>query len=59
MPHSRAAGHVTARHPPTAHDRADSVPLAEFEWNDEIVGIGFFPDEVLLPPDWPRGGGDG
>jgi hypothetical protein len=33
------------------------VPLAEFEWSDEIVGIGFFPDEVLLPPDWPATGG--
>jgi hypothetical protein len=27
-------------------------PLAEFPWSGDIVGMGFFPDEVDLPRDW-------
>jgi hypothetical protein len=34
------------RHAPTVND---GIPLADFEWSDEIVGMGFFHDEVLLP----------
>lgn len=30
----------------------EATPLREFEWNDDIVGIGFFPSEVALPEDW-------
>jgi hypothetical protein len=31
---------------------SEGTPLSQFEWNDEIVGMGFFPDEVALPVGW-------
>jgi hypothetical protein len=39
------------------HD--ESLPLADFDWCDEIIGIGFFPDEVLLGPERPAYPPDG
>jgi hypothetical protein len=30
----------------------DTTPLNEFEWSDSVIGIGFLPEEVGLPPDW-------
>jgi hypothetical protein len=35
---------------PTRQDEA--TPLREFDWSDGVVGMGFFPSEVALPPDW-------
>ena len=32
--------------------QGDGTPLAEFAWSDRVVGMGYFPDEVVLPPDW-------
>ena len=31
---------------------AEAMPLAAFPWSDAIVGMGFFPHEVALPPGW-------
>jgi hypothetical protein len=28
------------------------MELADFAWSDRIVGLGFFPHELALPPDW-------
>lgn len=33
-------------------DGGDDTPLADFPWSDGVVGMGFFPDEVALPPGW-------
>jgi hypothetical protein len=30
----------------------EGTPLADFPWSDDIVGMGFFPDEVALPAGW-------
>jgi hypothetical protein len=30
----------------------DAVPLAEMPWSDNIVGIGFFADELGLGESW-------
>ena len=30
----------------------DDRPLEDFSWSDGVVGMGFFPDEVGLPPGW-------
>lgn len=30
----------------------DALPLDDFAWSDDIVGMGFFPDEVALPAGW-------
>jgi hypothetical protein len=34
------------------HGAGDDRPLADFPWSDGVVGMGFFPDEVGLPPGW-------
>jgi hypothetical protein len=31
---------------------ADDIPLAELPWSDQVLGMGFFPDEVELPREW-------
>jgi hypothetical protein len=33
-------------------DQDEGTPLAEFAWSDRIVGMGYFPEELLLPSDW-------
>ena len=30
----------------------DAASLADFQWSDGVVGIGYFPDEVALPEEW-------
>jgi hypothetical protein len=41
-----------ADEPALQPDTADETPLAEFSWSDDVIGIGYFPDEVGLPRAW-------
>jgi hypothetical protein len=52
VPHGSASGSTRESGP---RECADEMPLAAFPWSDAIVGMGFFPHEVALPPGWRWG----
>jgi hypothetical protein len=33
-------------------DPGEGTPLSEFPWSDDVVGLGFLPDELGLPSGW-------
>jgi hypothetical protein len=43
---------LSQREPAVSPRNDDDVPLDAFAWSRGIVGMGFFPSEVLLPPEW-------
>jgi hypothetical protein len=52
LPRGFASGSAREADP---RGRAEEMPLAAFPWSDAIVGMGFFPHEVALPPGWRWG----
>lgn len=40
-----------ARRQPTEQ----AIPLAEFDWSDSVIGMGYLPHELALPTDWRWG----
>jgi hypothetical protein len=40
-----------------AYAVSDDTPLTDFDANDRMVGMDYFPDELGLPSDWRYPGG--
>jgi len=42
----------TPHDPPPLGAAEDGTPVAEFAWSDDVVGIGYLPEEVGLVSGW-------
>jgi hypothetical protein len=51
-PRTEARQNDDSRRPTHVTGNGDDLPLVDFAWSDGVVGMGFFPHEVGLPPGW-------